>query len=71
MIATQSQRLHCMISGAPATVMYYPDSKIVRICAEGGQCFEELRWYFGWDALLEAIGLRSMRREHSSTVPDA
>ena len=60
MIATQSQRMRCTIRGACAVVTFYPDSRIVRICAEGGRCFEEIRWHFGWDALLEAIGARNL-----------
>lgn len=60
MIATQSRRMRCTIRGASAVVTFYPDSRVVRICAEGGSCFEEIRWHFGWDALLEAIGARNV-----------
>jgi hypothetical protein len=56
MIASGAHHARCMIRGAPAVVTFYPDSRIVRISAEGGKCFEEMRWLFGWQALLEAIG---------------
>lgn len=56
MMTTEARQARCIIRGAPALVTFYPDSHIVRISAEGGRCFEEMRWLFGWQALLDALG---------------
>ncbi len=71
MIATQSQCMRCTIRGASAVVIFYPDNRIVRICAEGGRRFEEMRWHFGWDALIEAIGARNVEADAGSSTAAA
>lgn len=67
MIATEARQARCIIRGAPAIVTFYPDSRVVRISAEGGHCFEEMRWLFGWQALLDALG----HVEEPASVHDA
>ncbi|SDE37612.1 hypothetical protein [Paraburkholderia lycopersici] len=34
---------------------FYPDTQIVRISAEGCRCVEQMRWLFGWQALLDVV----------------
>lgn len=55
MIATRALRIRCLYRGTPALLIFYPDSRIVRICTEDGRCFREMRWHFGWEALLRAV----------------
>ncbi|TDG09819.1 hypothetical protein E1N52_04680 [Paraburkholderia guartelaensis] len=56
MNAPVSHHARCTIQGAPAILTFYPDSRIVRISTDGGQRFEQIRWLFGWQALLAIVG---------------
>jgi hypothetical protein len=51
-----ARHARCTIRGAPAIVSFYPDTRMVRISAEGGRRFEQMRWFFGWQALLDLVG---------------
>ncbi|TDG03414.1 hypothetical protein E1N52_34775 [Paraburkholderia guartelaensis] len=66
MSANVAHHARCTIRGAPAIVSFYPDSRIVRISAEDGHCFKQMRWLFGWQALLDVVG---DAEEFAHTVP--